>query len=168
MTIEGLGSESAQPDYRVAQVLAAMGCQLTATATRTTIESDRQPLRAVDIDMSDAPDGSLAIAIACLFTDGESRLRGLASLRHKESDRLQALAEQIENVGGRARVEGDDLIVTPGVLRPALVRTYSDHRIAMAFALVGLTQPGIEIQDPDVVAKTWPRFWDFLASLGTS
>jgi 3-phosphoshikimate 1-carboxyvinyltransferase len=166
VTVESLGSGSAQPDYRVSQVLAAMGCEVTATDTSTTVAGDG-PLKAIDLDLSDAPDGSLAVAVACLFAEGESRISGLGSLRHKESDRLQALAEQIENVGGRARIDGDDLVITPGLLRPAVIRTYSDHRIAMAFAIVGLVQPGIEIEDPQVVAKTWPRFWDFLSSLRT-
>ncbi len=168
VTVKSLGSGSAQPDYRVAQVLSDMGCAITATTADTAVESDGQPLQAIDVDLSDAPDGALAIAVACLFANGESRIGGLASLRHKESDRLRALVEQIESVGARARVDDDALMITPGVLRPALIRTYSDHRIAMAFALVGLRQPGIEIEDPAVVDKTWPGFWDFLRSLRAS
>ncbi len=166
-TVESLGYDSAQPDYRVTEVLAEMGCRVSATASSTTVESDGT-LQAVDTDLADAPDGALAVAVACLFAGGESRIGGLGSLRHKESDRLQALVEQIENVGGRARVEEDALLVTPGLLRPARIRTYSDHRIAMSFALVGLAVPGIEIDHPEVVDKTWPGYWDFIASLATT
>jgi 3-phosphoshikimate 1-carboxyvinyltransferase len=115
--------------------------------------------------MGDAPDGALAVAIACLFADGESRLSGLSTLRLKETDRLAALKTEIGRVGGLARVEGDDLVVGPGVLRPARIETYQDHRMAMAFSLVGLRVRGIEIVDPGCVAKTWPSFFDVLASL---
>jgi 3-phosphoshikimate 1-carboxyvinyltransferase len=83
----------------------------------------------------------------------------------KESDRLTALAEELTRVGGEARVEGDDLIVTPGTLRKARVDSHGDHRIAMALALVGLRQSGIEIGQPEVVRKTWPRYFEMLGSL---
>ncbi len=167
VTVESLGADSAQPDYRVAGVLAEMGCRVSATASTTTVESDGS-LGPIDVDLSDAPDGALAVAVACLFAGDESRISGLGSLRHKESDRLQALAEQIENVGARARIDGDALHITPGLLRPATIRTYSDHRIAMSFALIGLARPGIEIDDPAVVDKTWPEYWDFIDSLASA
>ena len=103
--------------------------------------------------------------MAALFADGPSRLRGLGSLRHKESDRLAALAAEITRLGAGATVEGDELTIVPGVLHPARVQSYGDHRVAMSFALVGLCVPGIEIADPDVVAKTWPSFWDMLSNI---
>jgi 3-phosphoshikimate 1-carboxyvinyltransferase len=165
VTMSGLAGSSHQPDFQITGVLAEMGCRVTQTETSTTIEASGESLHAVDVDLSAMPDGALAAAVACLFADGESHLAGLASLRHKESDRLQALADQLQNVGGQARVEGDSLVISPGVLRPARVDTYGDHRIAMALSLVGLIQPGIEIEAPHVVDKTWPGFWEMLDAL---
>jgi 3-phosphoshikimate 1-carboxyvinyltransferase len=165
VTVSGLADSSHQPDFRITGVLAEMGCRITQTETSTTIEASGDSLHPVDIDLSSMPDGALAAAVACLFADGESHLAGLASLRHKESDRLQALADQLQNVGGQARVEGDSLVISPGVLRPARVDTYGDHRVAMALSLVGLIQPGIEIEAPHVVDKTWPGFWEMLDAL---
>jgi 3-phosphoshikimate 1-carboxyvinyltransferase len=165
VTINGLGASSRQPDLQIARVLTSMGCRVTLESESTTIESGGGPLEPIEADLSEMPDGALAVAVACLFAHGESRLDGLGSLRHKESDRLQALADQLRNVGGEARLEGDSLVIVPGVLRPAKVDTYGDHRIAMAFSLVGLAHPGIEIEGPEVVDKTWPGFWDMLDSL---
>jgi len=165
VTMSGLAGSSHQPDFQITGVLAEMGCRVTETGASTTIEASGESLHAVDLDLSAMPDGALAAAVACLFADGESRLAGLGSLRHKESDRLQALADQLQNVGGEARVEGDSLVISPGVLRPARIDTYGDHRIAMALALVGLVQPGIEIEAPHVVDKTWPGFWEMLDTL---
>jgi 3-phosphoshikimate 1-carboxyvinyltransferase len=165
VTIEGLGAESLQPDLAVAGVLEQMGCILRQTANETTVAAGTDGLRPVDIDLSGCPDGSLAIAVAALFADGPSRLRGLGSLRHKESDRLAALAAEITRLGADATVVGDELIIVPGVLHPARVQTYGDHRVAMSFALVGLCVPGIEIADPEVVAKTWPSFWGMLSGI---
>ena len=165
VTIEGLGAESLQPDLAVAGVLEQMGCVLRQTGNETTVAATTDGLHPIDIDLSGSPDGSLAVAVAALFADGPSRLRGLGSLRHKESDRLAALAAEITRLGADATVEGDELIIVPGVLHPARVQSYGDHRVAMSFALVGLCVPGIEIADPDVVAKTWPSFWDMLSNL---
>jgi len=165
VTVSGLDGSSHQPDIQVTGVLTAMGCRIAQGHAATTIEADDGPLDPIDVDLSGMPDGALAVAVACLFAKGESRLRGLASLRHKESDRLRALTDQLRNVGAEARVEGDSLVISPGRLHPARIDTYGDHRIAMAFSLAGLVQPGIEIDSPGVVDKTWPGFWEMLESL---
>ena len=166
VTIEGLGAESLQPDLAVAGVLEQMGCVIGQTGNETTIAAPIDGgLRPIDVDLSGCPDGSLAVAVATLFADGPSRLRGLGSLRHKESDRLAALAAEIARLGAEATVEGDELTIVPAVLHPARVQSYGDHRVAMSFALVGLCVPGIEIADPEVVAKTWPSFWDMLSGI---
>ena len=165
VTIEGLGAESLQPDLAVAGVLEQMGCILRQTANETTVAAPTDGLRPIDIDLSGCPDGSLAVAVAALFAHGPSRLRGLGSLRHKESDRLAALAAEITRLGADATVVGDELTIVPGVLHSARVKTYGDHRVAMSLALVGLCVPGIEIADPEVVAKTWPSFWNMLSGI---
>ncbi|MDF2730409.1 MAG: aroA [Acidimicrobiia bacterium] len=165
VTIEGLGAESLQPDLAVAGVLEQMGCVVRQTGSEITVEAATDGLRPIDIDLSGSPDGALAVAVATLFADGPSRLRGLGSLRHKESDRLAALTAEITRLGAGATIEGDELTIVPGVLHPARVQSYGDHRVAMSFGLVGLCVPGIEIADPDVVAKTWPSFWDMLSNI---
>jgi 3-phosphoshikimate 1-carboxyvinyltransferase len=161
-SIEGLGSATLQPDMAVADLLAVMGCDLTRTDHGTTIIGPGGPLHPLDADLAASPDGALALAVACLFADGASRLRGLGSLRLKESDRVAALATEIRRLGAEAEVDGDDLVIVPGRLHGAEVATYGDHRVAMSFALAGLRVPGVVIRDPDVVAKTWPGFWDHL------
>ncbi len=167
VTIEGLGTDSLQPDMEIARVLESMGCELSQTADTTTVGSSGRPLEAVDADLSGCPDGALAVAAACLYGNGTSRLRGLGSLRFKESDRVAALAAEIRRLGAEAVVEGDDLIITPGTTRPVRIETYGDHRIAMAFGLVGLVQAGLEVSNPSVVDKTWPEYWDMLEDLAS-
>lgn len=163
--VEGIPAKSTQPDLAVLDVLARMGCTIRRGPTSVDVAGPIGGLRPVEVEMGDAPDGALAVAIACLFAEGESRLSGLSTLRLKETDRLAALESEIRRVGGLARVEGDDLVVGPGKLGPARIETYQDHRMAMAFSLVGLRVRGIEIVDPGCVAKTWPSFFDVLASL---
>jgi 3-phosphoshikimate 1-carboxyvinyltransferase len=142
-----------------------MGCVVTQSDRQTTIESGGGALLPLDVDLSGSPDGALVIAVLCLFASGASRLRGLGSLRFKESDRLAAMATELARLGAGARVEGDELIIEPGTPRSGRVDTYGDHRIAMALSIAGLRVPGLEIADPEVVSKTWPGFWDMLSEL---
>ena len=165
VAIDGLDGSSRQPDLDITGVLAEMGCQVTIGPGTVTVESSGDMLDPIDMDLSAMPDGALAVAVACLFARGESRLDGLSSLRLKESDRLRGLAEQLQNVGGEARIEDDGLVIDPGPLRPATIETYGDHRIAMAFSLIGQLQEGIVIEGPEVVDKTWPGFWEMLEVL---
>jgi 3-phosphoshikimate 1-carboxyvinyltransferase len=165
--VEGLGSGSLQPDMEIARVLETMGCVVARSESQTSVEGVG-PLAPVDIDLSGSPDGALVIAVACLFAEGPSRLRGLGSLRFKESDRLAAAADGLVRLGAEARVEGDDLVIEPGSPRAARLDSYGDHRIAMSFAIAGLRIPGVEIADPGVVTKTWPGYWDMLSRIAAA
>jgi 3-phosphoshikimate 1-carboxyvinyltransferase len=163
--IEGLGMESRQPDFKIGSVLARMGCTVVRTPDMTSVFGPGSGLRGVDIDLSGSPDGALAIAAAAVVAKGPSHLHGLGSLRHKESDRLEALATEINRLGAVADIEDDTLVITPGEISPTTIKTYSDHRMAMSFAMLGLVADSIEIEDPDVVNKTWPGFWSMLEAL---
>jgi 3-phosphoshikimate 1-carboxyvinyltransferase len=163
--VEGIPAGSLQPDLGVVYALETMGCLVRRFPDAVEVTGPAGGLEAIDIDCNGFPDGAVALAAAALFAEGESRLRNIGNLRLKESDRLAALETELGRVGGEARIEGDDLVVTPGSLRAATVATYHDHRIAMSFALVGLRQPGIVIDNPACVTKTWPGYFDMLAGL---
>lgn len=164
--IEGLALASAQPDTAVAGVLAEMGCQVSESESGFVVHGPAQRLRPYRGDLSASPDGAVAVAVACLFADGASEIGGLGSLRHKESDRLQALKEEICRLGAVAQIKGDSLVIEPADLAPVVIDPHGDHRIAMAFATVGLVVDGISVSHPEVVAKTWPGFWEVLDGLG--
>lgn len=163
--IEGIPVGSIQPDLRLLDVLENMGCEVRHGEARLELRGPVGQLKPTDVDMGMAPDAALALAVACLFADGPSRIRGLSTLRMKETDRLEALRAEICRLGATAVVEGDDLVISPAPLTSARVMTYDDHRMAMSFALVGLKVPGVEIDDPGCVAKTWPEFFAVLESL---
>jgi 3-phosphoshikimate 1-carboxyvinyltransferase len=164
VVVTGIPVDSIQPDLRLIEVLAAMGCVVTRDANSIRlIGPDR--LEPVDVDMNDAPDAVLALSIACLFAQGPSRIRNIGNLRLKETDRLEALRTELNRVGAVASIEGDGLVIRPGSVRSARIATYDDHRMAMSFAVAGLRIPGIEIADPGCVAKTWPGYFDMLDAL---
>lgn len=124
------------------------------------------------IDGSQMQDAVPTLAVLAVFNRTPVRFVGIANLRVKECDRIAALSTELNRIRpGLAREEGDDLIVAadPGLVGqtlPTAIETYSDHRIAMSFALAGLKIGGITILDPDCVGKTYPGYWDALASLG--
>jgi 3-phosphoshikimate 1-carboxyvinyltransferase len=165
VTITGIPSESTQPDLAVLPVLEQMGCRITRERRAIVIERQPGDLVAIDVDLSGSPDGALAVAVACLFADGPSRIRGLGTLRVKESDRLAALRTELTKLGGEVEVDHDTLVIRPGRPRPAEIETYDDHRMAMSFALAGLRIEGVAIRDPACVTKTWPGFFADLEAM---
>jgi 3-phosphoshikimate 1-carboxyvinyltransferase len=162
--IEGIPATSTQPDLALVAVLESMGCSIKRMAHRLDLAGP-PTLHPIDVDMNSAPDAVLALAVACMFAEGKSRIRNIGNLRLKESDRLAALETEVRRLGGFAQVEGDDLVIGPGSLHPAVVQTYDDHRMAMAMALVGLRLPGVSIEQPEVVTKTWPGYFEMLSQL---
>ncbi len=126
------------------------------------------------IDGSQMQDAVPTLAVLAAFNVTPVRFTGIANLRVKECDRIRALATELSRIRpGLAVEESDDLVVAgdaslAGQTLPTRIETYADHRIAMSFALAGLKIGGITILDPDCTAKTWPGYWDVLASLGVT
>jgi 3-phosphoshikimate 1-carboxyvinyltransferase len=165
IVVEGFALDSIQADLALLPILEQMGCTVERTSEAITLEGPEGPLRAIDVDLNDLPDAALALAVVCLFADGPSQIRNVGSLRIKETDRLEALETELSRLGARAHATPDALRIEPGPLRGARIRTYRDHRMAMAFSLAGLRVPGVSIQDPGCVAKTWPDYFSMFEDL---
>jgi 3-phosphoshikimate 1-carboxyvinyltransferase len=164
VTVEGLGTGTLQGDLAFVDVLEHMGCTVTRTKTATTVEGG--PLSGVDVDMNAISDTVMTLAVVALFADGMTRIRNVGHIRHKETDRLAALATELRKLGAEVDEQKDGLIVFPPArISPARIATYNDHRMAMSFALAGLKAGGVTILDPGCVAKTYPGFWADLAKL---
>jgi 3-phosphoshikimate 1-carboxyvinyltransferase len=165
--VPGVPEASLQSDFGLLAILERMGCTVERRGDTVAVRGPGPEgrLRAVDVDMNDLPDAVLALAVVALFAEGTTRIRNVANLRIKETDRLAALETELRKLGARAEAGPDWLAITPGPLRGAAVDTYDDHRMAMSFALAGLRVPGVVIRDPGCVAKTWPSYFDALARL---
>ena len=160
ITLEGLGTTSIQGDMAFVDVLEQMGCSVVREPMRTTVTAGR--LRAVDVDMNGLSDTVMTLAVTALFAEGVTRIRNVAHIRHKESDRIAALAAELRKLGAHIDEYPDGLLIDPPPverLHGARIATYDDHRMAMSFALAGLRIPGVIILDPACVAKTYPGFW---------
>ena len=152
-----------QGDVRFVEVLKQMGCEVRHEQEGITVEG--RPLRGADVDMNDISDTVMTLAAVACFADGPTTIRNVAHVRHKETDRLAALAAELRRLGAGVDEFADGLTVTPAPLHGAEVETYNDHRMAMSLALVGLRVPGVVLKDPGCVANTYPDFFADLAKL---
>ena len=166
VTVEGLTPEALQGDVGFVDVLEQMGCLVERGGDSITVEG--RPLKGIDVDMNSISDTVQTLAPIALFAEGPTRIRGVAHNRHKETDRIGDLATELRRMGGEVEEHEDGLTIHPRPLRPAVIETYSDHRMAMALALAGLRQKGIVIRDPGCTVKTYPRYFDDLARLARS
>ena len=164
VTVEGLGTGSLQGDVAFVDLLEHMGCRVERGKAATTVHG--APLRGVDVDMNAISDTVMTLGVVALFARGITRIRNVAHIRHKETDRIAALAAELRKLGATVDEHPDGLvIIPPASIAPARIATYDDHRMAMSFALAGLAAPGVTILDPGCVAKTYPRFWDDLGQI---
>jgi len=164
--IRGLDASSVQGDIAFMRVLERMGAAVRFENSEIAV-SGRGRLTGVDLAMNAMPDMVPTLAALAPFASSPTRIRGVAFIRHHESDRLRALAVELARIGASVREFDDGLLIEPASgLRPAAIETYDDHRIAMAFAVAGLRLPGLKIRNPGCVAKTYPNFFADLARLG--
>jgi 3-phosphoshikimate 1-carboxyvinyltransferase len=163
VTLEGLAPDSRQGDRELLDLLAEMGAEIAWKAGRLHVRGG--DLRGVKADLANMPDQVPTLAALAPFARGETLIHNVAHLRIKESDRLEAMAGELKKLGADAR-EGRDSLWLPGLWNAAEppaetvhVDPHGDHRIAMSLALVGLRRPGVVIDHPEVVAKSYPGFW---------
>lgn len=161
--VEGLNRQSLQGDVRFVDVLAQMGCSVRDDGQSITVRGG--PLRGVTVDMNAISDTVQTLAAVSLFAEGPTRITHVEHIRHKETDRLAALATELRKLGAEVGENADGLVITPGPLRGAQIATYHDHRMAMSLALVGLRTAGVVILDPDCTAKTYPQYFSDLSAL---
>jgi 3-phosphoshikimate 1-carboxyvinyltransferase len=164
VTVHGVGKLSVQGDKYFADVLEKMGAEVTWGDESITVAG--KTLTAVDMDMNHIPDAAMTIATTALFAQGTTTIRNIYNWRVKETDRLTAMATELRKVGAEV-VEGEDYIsITPPTeLKHAEIDTYNDHRVAMCFSLVALSETPVTINDPKCTAKTFPDYFDKLAQV---
>jgi 3-phosphoshikimate 1-carboxyvinyltransferase len=169
-TIEGLGRGSLQGDVGFADVLHKMGAGLLFGKDFITVMAPGSggTLHGIDTDLNDMPDTAQTLAAVAMFADGPTTIRNVGNLRVKETDRLEALRQELTKLGARVTIDGDDLTIEPPPnhrVQPASLDTYDDHRMAMSLSIIGLRALGIVINDPRCVEKTFPDYFDYLNRL---
>ncbi len=156
--VEHLSKHSCQGDAHFVDILAAMGCRVTAKDTYLEVIGPDQ-LRGIEVDMNDMSDLVQTLAAIAPFASSPVTIRNIEHIRYKETERIKAVVTELRRLGARVEEFADGLKIYPSSLRPAAIETYDDHRMAMAFAVTGLKIPGVVIKNPNCTHKTFPDFF---------
>jgi 3-phosphoshikimate 1-carboxyvinyltransferase len=164
---QGLSLRSPQPDVRLLAFLRRAGASTEATADGLAVTGPERLAAVPETSCGDWPDGAMMAACVGAMLPEPTTLTGLGTLRVKESDRIAALAAELRKLGCTVRATDDAITIDPAGRHdePVVIETYNDHRMAMAFAILGLVRPGVSIRDPRCVAKSYPGFWADLGKL---
>jgi 3-phosphoshikimate 1-carboxyvinyltransferase len=162
--ILGLGSSSPQGDLRFAWVLRDMGCRVEIASDSIEVQGPDR-LQGVEVDMNAFSDAMITLSAIAPFATTPTTMTNVAHTRLQETDRLWAVANELNRLGINTQTTPSSIRIIPGQIRSGVVRTYGDHRMAMAFAITGLVTSGIRIGDPGCVTKTFPGYFGVLESL---
>jgi 3-phosphoshikimate 1-carboxyvinyltransferase len=157
ITLSGVNPDSVQGDAQFPAVLEKMGCEVNKTAD--SLQLIGSSLRGITINMNNMPDAVQTLAVIALFAKGETVIEGIGNLRIKETNRIEALANELGRLGAEVEAGEDFLIIKPGEYQGAEIETYNDHRMAMSFAVAGLKISGVKIKNPKCVEKSFPDFF---------
>ena len=166
VTVAGMHRDMLQGDVKFVDLLEQMGCQVEEGPGGITVHG--RPLRGITADMNAISDTVMTMAAVACFADGPTVIRNVGHIRHKETDRLTAVATELRKFGVEVEEHLDGMKITPRPMQGSAVDTYNDHRMAMSLALVGLKVPGVVVRNPGCVAKTYPKFWQDLEKLRSS
>jgi len=157
LSVKDWPAQTTQPGDQLRDIFTQMGATVTRSGNDLTISGTGQ-IHGIDIDLHDVGELTPSIAALCALADSPSYLRGIGHLRLHETDRLAALAQEINSLGGSVVEEPTALRITPAPLHAGIFHTYEDHRLATAGAIIGLRVGGIEVENIETTKKTLPDF----------
>lgn len=161
--VKNVHSDSMQGDLKFLSVLEKMGCEKTEEQDGIAIQGPKDgKLKGVDINMNDFSDQALTLAALAPFADSETVIRNIGHIRGQECNRMAAIVNELKKCGIGCWEDGDDIHIEPGEIAPAVIETYEDHRVAMAFTLLGLKANGIVISNPMCCKKTFETYYKVL------
>ena len=162
--VNNISIDSAQGDIHFVDVLEQMGCTVNLYNNGVEVIGAKQ-LKGIDIDMKALSDTSLTLAAIAPFAEGPVNIRNIEHTRWQETDRITAMVTELTKLGVKVVEHRDGITISPSKITPTTIDTYKDHRMAMSFSLIGLMIPGIRINDPGCVSKTFPGYYEELEKI---
>ena len=158
--VKGINKSSIQGDLKFLDVLSAMGANIDYLENSIKVSSN-QPLRGMTINCKEIPDAAMTLAVLAMFANGITKLTNIKSWRVKETDRIQAMENELRKLGAKVSTTESSITIDPPkeIIDEVKINTYDDHRIAMCFSLISLAHKEITILDPKCVNKTYPSFF---------
>ncbi len=163
--VTNINPSSLQGDIKLLDIMESLGCLVVRGDTWVEVIGGTLNEGDLRFDMGDMPDMVPTLAVLAAFRQGQTTITNVSHLRIKESDRIAALANELNRIGVNAKEKDDGLVIVGGKPHGADIETYNDHRIAMSFAIAGLAIPGMKIKDWLCVGKSFPGFWNELKKL---
>lgn len=166
VTVKGVFPDSLQGDVQFLYILEQMGCRIKETPEGLCLSGPKKKkLHGITVDMSACSDQAITLAAIAPYADAPTTITGIGHIRHQESDRISAIAENLQAMGVSCTEQENGLTIYPAQPRAALIHTYDDHRLAMGFSLTGLLTEGIVIENPLCCKKTFENYFEVLESL---
>lgn len=163
--VHNIAKNSHQGDIAFSQLLAEMGCRVNQDSNSITVENTKQ-LKAISANMSLMPDTAQTLAVIATTAKGQTKINGLSTLKHKETNRCKATCAELSKLGIICHYDDNSMYIKGGTPKSGIkIETYDDHRMAMSFAMLGSLDGGIYIKDPKVVVKSFPNFWEKLHAI---
>lgn len=163
--VSNLYKDSKQADKNFLDVLQRIGAKVEYKADSVVVTGNK--INYIDTNMNNCPDQAMTAAVLASFAKGRSTIKGIYSLRLKESERIQATQNELSKMGIKTRSKKDSLTIFGGKARATNIDTYNDHRLAMSFAVAATKISGLSIMNPEVTSKTFPDFWKELSKITT-
>lgn len=155
--------DSMQGDIEFLDILQQLGAEVTDTEEGVKVQGPEQGVyNGIDVDLNRCSDQTMTLAALAIFAKTPTTIRNISHIRGQESDRIRAITTELQKLGIQCRETEDGMVIYPGEPQPAVIDTYQDHRMAMAFSLVGLRADGIVIDNPECAAKTFENYFDLL------
>ncbi len=164
ITVKNVNPKSVQADINFLKILEKMGQEINFGEQEITIVG--KGISPININMNNCPDQAQTLSVLAAFAKGDTKITGIKTLRHKETERVKAVEEELAKMGIKTNTTEDSIIIHGGVPKSAAIDTYGDHRMAMSFAVAGTKIDGITINNPEVVSKSFPDFWKKLKEIG--
>lgn len=164
VTVRNVHWSSIQGDIHFLKVLERMGCTIKDAEDGILLQGPKQ-LRGIDIDLNNSSDQTMTLAALAPFASTPTIIRNIEHIKHQETDRMQAIHNELTRMGIHCEFIDSGLRIEPGKPKPAIIETYDDHRMAMAFSLVGIKTNGIVIRNPSCVRKTFENYFETLESI---
>lgn len=166
ITVKNVFYSSMQGDMKFIEVLKMLGCKVVETPEGINVTGPKDGIyRGIDINMNDFSDQTMTMAVLAAYATTPTIIRNVGHIRLQECNRMAAIVNELNRVGITCEEEGDNLLISPGKVNPAIIKTYEDHRVAMAFSLLGLKSDGIIIDNPDCCKKTFEEYFEVLDDL---
>jgi len=162
VVVPGLSEGALQGDFEFVKLMEQCGCTVEISENETRVTGGGNSLKGLDVDMHHISDTVMTLAAIAPLCDAPTSIRNVYNIRIKETDRLEATVNELKRLGQAVSNGEDWLKIEAKEITPAIVKSYSDHRMAMSFSVLGLAREGIQIEDPACVAKTYPTFWEAL------